>query len=138
MLMLATFRPAAEQRAWTKMMGLKEEPLWDDEIEQMQHVARMAAMAQEVEALKALAGATQPTAAMTSASARLLASTNDEASSDADGLWEEEREAQQLLHEMAAWDEQVSELRQVAERDPRYKGLRSDDDDARMISASDS
>ena len=106
-----------------------EQPLWDEELEQMEHVAKMAAMAQEVEALKALAGATQVTAAMTSASARLL-SSDDNVSRNADdgGLWEEEREAQELLREMAAWDEQVSDLRQVASRDPRHQALGSDRD----------
>jgi hypothetical protein len=144
-LLAASVRSPAFHRRMACTVWMNDQPLWDEEIEQMEHVAKLAAMAQEVEALKALAGATQATAAMTSASAKLLSSLSSDdgdgrESADGDGprtvddgeLWEEEREAQELLREMAAWDEQVNDLRQVASRDPNLQALRSDRDDGAL------
>ena len=53
------------------------EPMWDEELEQFEHVRKMAAISEEIESLKAMVGATQGISAMTAMTvAKLQLSAN--------------------------------------------------------------
>ena len=129
------------------------EPMWDEELEQFEHVRKMAAISEEIESLKAMVGATQGISAMTAMTvAKLQLSANSGSSgksnttssySDANDneLWDEEVESMELLREMAAWDAEVNKLKAVASLDPVFgsdKAMSSSDEVQILQSEADS
>lgn len=127
--------------------------MWDEELEQFEHVRKMAAISEEIESLKAMVGATQGISAMTAMTvAKLQLSANSGSSgksnttssySDANDneLWDEEVESMELLREMAAWDAEVNKLKAVASLDPVFgsdKAMSSSDEVQILQSEADS
>ena len=103
-----------------------DEPLWEEELEQREHLAQVAAAARRIERLKALACPTsaalagaradgdEPSAAPpTSAALAGAHADGDEVAQD-DVLWDEDVESFEMLQQMAAWDRRVAALKEAA------------------------
>jgi len=89
------------------------EPLWDEEIEQIEHLQKLAAQARLVNELKELAqcpNAAQLPGGHPAASAEATCGDDQIAI-----LWDEDVETMDMLQEMAAWDMRVTALREIAD-----------------------
>jgi len=97
--------------------------LWEEEIEQLQHLEFMAAQARRLDELKEIARPsgqrTLPQSKDAGDEAEFL--TPEEAEAAEGRLWDEDVESMELLQEAAAWDRQVGELRAMAKKDAELR-----------------
>ena len=125
---IAAYAPASYATVQTGLMGRTNvhlcvgptpDELWEEELEQQEHIANMASIADEIAAIKSLASATPSDAISAAKNTATEAIENPEAVGGAE-QWDEDRESQAFLQEFAALEKQVIALQQVANSDPEF------------------
>ena len=94
--------------------------LWEEELEQLDHLQYMATQAKQIDALKEIVRPDQRALGSTWSTEEICIteeSTAAHACEDANILWNEDMESMELLREAAALNKQVGELRSIASKD---------------------
>lgn len=116
-------------------LGYASDELWEEELEQYEHLKFMAMQARQLDKIKALkAPREKPALAEGDADQAGPSSLPYEKGCEDEGqLWDEDVESMELLREAAKLDKQVSELRAIAQQGGVAGGGREDDGARRAL-----